>query len=211
VGRALIVILLADIPSYLAQCPLLSSQSIILGALIDWATLIADPSGTRVPRYQARSRPQLLLYSPKQEQQWRSSLGLACTTLRQLMWSSATLSPYRITRAHQTLVQAAHGKRDVALQYSPIEAPIPTSSPTKDDAQRVSQILTTIMISETSEVAMEVITAVVVEWLRQLPNAQVSQLRKTLQERDPRATWSEADVRCFALETIVTTLQDVPV
>jgi hypothetical protein len=205
------VILFADIPSYLAQCPLLFSQSIILDALIDWATVMADPSRTRVPRYQARSSPQLLPYSPKQEQQWFSSLSLACTTMRQLMWSSTTLSPYRITRAHQTSVQAANIKRDEALQYSPIEAQVPTSSLTRDDAQRVSQSLTTIMTNETPEAAMEVITAVVVEWLRQLPDAQVSQLRNTLQERDSRVTWSEADVRCFALETVVITLQDVPV
>lgn len=201
-----------DLPRFLASSPLRLAQDICIDALIDWATLMVDSSGTNVPRYRANAVPGLRPYSPAQQQQWHHYMHMCCACIKKLMHHSA--APHLSSMINMTQDKFAR-VADVDVRfvppYYPFEPPIDLTVAEQDSSQAVSHMITALLCSVSPTDAMEVIAAIVVEWLRQLPQTQVDDLRVTLAQRHSRREWSEEDVRCFALEAIAITLQDHPI
>lgn len=198
-----------DIVHLLVQQPLHASQRCILGVVLDWATLLVDPSGETVPSFLARHPPFQSSYTVEQAQTWNQYVALLYVSLREIC---------RVP--HLTLAARTLARVDAELsQLHSIPPPhdrIPdaytriTASNQLDDEDAITRIFLNALLSLSPQHAINFFENIIVAWLHHLPPEQRSELHQELIHRDAERSWSDYQIRAFALEWILIMIQERP-
>jgi hypothetical protein len=201
------------------QTPLYSFSQIIISALLDWATLQVDPEGAVVPDHVARrikiihpiGSNSVITQNAEQKSQWEHLVGrfydrmIDFSKKPEIAFSTSAMAiTNEYLREMPDLEETTQEKRYPRHGIGRLSDPNP--SPGTLQAQR----LTEIMLHQDEENALRFLESVVLKWAGELPPGQVEQLRAELPPRgdgDPTKTWSEADLRGYALFRIAESLE----
>jgi hypothetical protein len=197
-----------DITPLTSGRSLWSSSLIFVGALLDWATLVVDPSGTALPPHVIRARN-------------REPTDAFCqTTAQQHAWQQLIQRFYypikaRCYAAERTFAAASivNLQAEVALLPSyesivqhhaypyPLMVGIHNPAHTAEDA--VARHITEYMLHRLPDEAVWFLERVVLLWAAHLPNEQIAHLRHSFATNPASSGWSDATIRSYALYSYV--------
>ena len=119
-----------------------------------------------------------------------------------------TLSPINVDKAQNYLIQLRQ-KRQLQVQKSyPQDKTIAINRST--EVSSVANTFTEVMLNLPLQHAIRFFECVVITWLYHLPSEHVAGLRTQLEARPSNYLWSDNDIRCFAIESIIIMIQDRP-
>jgi hypothetical protein len=169
--------------------PIWSSTSIIIGALLDWATLVVDPTGRTVPEHVARGIKIVhqdkdnpaLIQNQEQKKHWEQLIGRFYYRLIDLSKQPEdTFSDSLIASIDQYLLSLPdHAEMTKEKRY-PENAILHLKKPDRESEDTRARWLTEYMLSFDEEEALCFLESVAVKWTLELPQGQLGRLHNDL-------------------------------
>jgi hypothetical protein len=201
------------------NCSFWSSTLIIIGALLDWATLVVDPKGMIVPDHVARSikigdpnhyHP-ALLQSPEQKSQWVKLIGRFYDRMMKLSYHPEnTFSDHSIVSIESYLMGLPSYDEMTKERRYPEDGIVHLRTLDRAQEDNKAQWLTEYMLHLKDADALRFLESVVLKWALELPQEQLGQLKDELLHRNndnPKCTWTEVELRGYALYRIAEGLE----
>jgi hypothetical protein len=201
-----------DITLFISGHSLWSSSLIFVGALLDWATLVVDPSGQALPSHVIKSRqgyaeghlPTSRPQTPEQQQAWQQLISSFYSQIRARSYAcERTFSPTSIATIQTEMLQLPSYESLVQHHYYPEPLIVGIDNPHHEQEKKLARRLTEYMLHFSSEEALQFLERVVILWAAQLLSDQFDQLKGSLTRNQPGYAWSDAEVRGYALYSYV--------
>jgi hypothetical protein len=201
-----------DITPSISGHSLTASSLIFIGALLDWATLVVDPSGNALPDHviRAHQRHAEGYLSPscsqtaEQQQAWQQHINTFYQRIKARIYAAEqTFSPSSIATIHAEVLRLPTYKSLVEQRYYPEPMVVGIHNPHHAQEEAIARYLTEYMLHLNAEEALRFLEQVVILWAVQLPRDQLDQLQESLARHDSGTVWSEAELRAYALYSYV--------
>jgi hypothetical protein len=199
--------------------PFWSNTSIIIGALLDWATLVVDPKGMVVPDHIARSikitnsnkYDPALMQSPEQKNQWEQLIGRFYDRMINLSnHPEDTFSESSMVSIESYLMSLPSYDEVTKEKRYPENGIFHLKTPSRVQEDKQAQWLAEYMLHLDEKGALHFLESVVIKWALELPKDQLEQLNDELFHRNndnPKYTWTEVELRGYALYRIAEGLE----
>jgi hypothetical protein len=202
-----------DITPFVSGHSLWSSSLIFVGALLDWATLVVDPSGEALPSHVIKSHPRHTeahvlpsrAQTVQQQQAWEELIGTFYTQTKARSYAAEqTFSLPSLATIHADVLHLPAYETLVQHHYYPEPMIVGIDNPQHEQENKIARRLTEYMLHLSSEEALGFLERVVILWAAQLPSDQLEQLKGSLTNNQPGHMWSIAEVRGYALYSYIT-------
>jgi hypothetical protein len=202
-----------DITPFISGYGLWSSSLIFVGALLDWATLVVDPSGEALPSHVISSRPRQTeahvrpprAQTVEQQQAWEELIGTFYTQTKMRSYAAEqTFSLPSLATLQADVLHLPAYETLVQHHYYPEPMIVGVANPHHEQENKIARRLTEYMLHLSAEEALGFLERVVILWAAQLSSDQLDQLKESLTKNQSGHTWSDADVRGYALYSYVT-------
>jgi hypothetical protein len=201
-----------DIAPFISGHSLWSSSLIFVGALLDWASLVIDPSGETVPSHVIKShqghneahlppsRPQ----TAEQQQAWQQLISAFYNqTKARCNACERTFSPMSIATIQAEVLQLPSYESLVQHHYYPEPMVVGIDNPHYKQENKIARHLTEYMLHLSLEEALQFLERAVILWAAQLPKEQFAQLKASLTKNQQGYPWSDAEVCGYVLYSYV--------
>jgi hypothetical protein len=201
-----------DITPYVSGHSLGSSSLIFIGAVLDWATLVVDPSGNALPEHVIRAHqrqieghlPPSRSQTAEQQQAWQQLINTFYRRIKARSYAAEqTFSAPSIATIHAEVLHLPAYESLVQQRYYPEPMVVGSHNPHHAQEDTIARYLTEYMLHLNVEEALRFLEQVVILWAVQLAREQFDQLQESLTRHHSGTVWSEAEVRAYALYSYV--------
>jgi hypothetical protein len=201
-----------DITPYISGHSLWSTSLIFVGALLDWATLVVDPSREALPTHAIKTRqgdaeghlPTSRPQTAEQQQAWQQLISTFYNQTKARSYAcERAFSPTSIATIQTEVLQLPSYESLVQHHYYPEPMVVGSGNPHHEQENKIARRLTEYMLHLSLEEALQFLERVAILWAAQLPSDQFDQLKGSLTKNQPGYAWSDAEVRGYALYSYV--------